>query len=117
MLTVTADFRRFNHHMCVVDLGVIEYPNARLGGIKGAMVDGQWTWITDGQTIAYDLWHPNQPDGSGNCLQVWAKVDRDPRIFGFEDGICANKKSYICESYVPYVFNFTLLVIYACRYH
>lgn len=38
-----------------------------LGALK---IEGKWSWVTD-ESFSYTNWYPNEPNGSGNCLQIF----------------------------------------------
>jgi hypothetical protein len=80
-----------------------------LGAIRGAMVKDKWSWITDSQTLDYDLWQPYYPhlNADKDCLVVYSG-GRDTDSFGLTDDYCTNPFPYICETYLPYVHDITL---------
>jgi hypothetical protein len=44
----------------------------QLGGIQGAMVEDQWTWITDEQTLDYD--QTSTHNLAGNVIDLTRRV-------------------------------------------
>ncbi|XP_077868593.1 C-type mannose receptor 2-like [Saccoglossus kowalevskii] len=47
---------------------------------------------SDGQVQSYRAFHPGQPDGNGDCIQLWS-----PHKHQWDDDSCTRTKGYICQ--------------------
>ncbi|XP_070567933.1 zinc metalloproteinase nas-28-like [Ptychodera flava] len=62
--------------------------------INGRLISDNW-YTSDGVNLSdasYQPWAPGEPQGSGDCLQLWAGQNYD-----WDDSTCYSAKPYVCE--------------------
>ena len=70
--------------------------------LGGTLINGVWSWVgrATGPIILAD-WEQVQPDGSGNCLQIFDGNRADPTTlrqnYKWDDVPCRLTRSFACE--------------------
>ncbi|KAF6021578.1 hypothetical protein EB796_020120 [Bugula neritina] len=63
-------------------------------GASKDLVTGVWLW-DNGSPVNTKYFNSHQPDGSGNCLQIFGPSHGN----GFDDFTCSGIADFVCEKY------------------
>ncbi|XP_076079160.1 galactose-specific lectin nattectin-like [Mytilus galloprovincialis] len=71
------------------------YPNKVWLGGTDMFSEGRWVWIENLESISYNNWYTNQPNGGReNCL-VWLPY----RGYFWHDSSCKKNFKFVCQRY------------------
>jgi hypothetical protein len=65
------------------------------GWIGGHQADSTWnaSWVwANGTAVEHFFWHPNEPNGSGDCMTLWNNGGMK-----WDDYGCYDQATFICE--------------------
>ncbi|KAL1253848.1 hypothetical protein QQF64_016077 [Cirrhinus molitorella] len=65
-------------------------------------INGNWTWVANGQTVNYENWATNEPNNNmsnENCVELYISTDME-KSGKWNDDSCKNKKYPVCHQVV-----------------